>query len=220
MKLLILLFTILQAAPSDATEWKPLAIDDNLTVKFPAEHEVQETPFQQTYTASREGDPIVLVRIDNSRAPEDYRQDLAVKDDPTGFYRGFINGFAQSQNLIVSDYRSVAVDGLEGIQFTAAADTIMFTSQAVLVGDIIYAGTVYYTEDQKDSVANETERLFSSFDFAVDPRNQFLESQESDMSDFNLGKLAGKLIIYFLIGAIIFIVVRSVSNRRKSDKKD
>lgn len=220
MKLLLILFALLQAGTPEEDNWTPLEIDDNLTISFPADRDLQDLSFQKTYTANRDGEPVVFVRIDNALAPEDYQQNLAVRKNPAEFYRGFISGFAQSQNLKVSEYQSVAVDGLQGVRFTAEADTIAFTSQAVLVGEIIYAATVYYGVGKKDAVNSEIEQLFSSFDFTVDPREQFLEEQqESAFSDFQLGKLAGKLVMVFLIGVIIFIVVRSVSKRKPRKNK-
>lgn len=214
MKLILTIFLLFQPDVTNPT-WKPVIVDDFLTVQLPDNYQKVDTLGRTVFYADADYSVITLSRIPESSVPQIERITASSAEGLRKFYSGVEVGWLNTGKGTLIESKDILTDSLQARVFRVDYDNEETKiNHIVLVRDRIYAGTVWFNTDQLEYVEAEKEQFFNSFQFDIKPIDQLRPARVEDSSGYVLGKFIGKIVWFgFLLGIIILIII--VANRKR-----
>lgn len=216
MKKLILLFGILFSVNSVFSQgYKPVKIDNLVTISLPAGYSEKDTLGQHIYSANTNFGYMMAIAEPNAKN----NQPLKKEKDLNDVLKKYVSGIqSQSPNSSAQNVRDTTVGTLKAKAFTLVTDDgtgniqyrnflLIYTTEAT------YTFEYGYPDIRKDMVKDEAKAYFSSIKLSPDlQRNdQYTDtsSSSSTLSTNSVIEISGGILIVFAMVWLIFFRNRS-----------
>lgn len=216
MKKLILLFGILFSVNSVFSQgYKPVKIDNLVTISMPAGYSEKDTLGQHIYSANTNFGYMMAIAEPNAKN----NQPLKKEKDLNDVLKKYVSGIqSQSANSSAQNVRDTTVGTLKAKAFTLVTDdgsgNIQYRNFLLIyTTDATYTFEYGYPDIRKDMVNGESNTYFSSIKLSPDlQRNdQYTDtsSSSSTLSTNSVIGISGGILVVFGIVWLIFFRNRS-----------
>jgi hypothetical protein len=216
MKKLILLFGILFSVNSVFSQgYKPVKIDNLVTISMPAGYSEKDTLGQHIYTANTNFGYMMAIAEPNAKNNKPLKKENELND----VLKNYVTGIqSQSPNSSAQNVRDTTVGTLKGKAFTLVTDDgtgnvqnknflLIYTTEAT------YTFEYGYPDMRKDMIKGEAKAYFGSIKLSPDlQRNdQYTDtrSSSSGLGTNSIIEIVGGILVVFVIVWLIFFRNRS-----------
>ena len=212
------MFACLLAVSSySQSAFKPVKVDDVITISFPGEVTKQDTTAQNVHThqlyLNTDTETFIIQKLDlknitqdKNTLPDDKEGLLSVYKD---FAEGYVNGMA-SRSYKLLDQGEIAIDGTIGyVVRMKLAKQIVGQARFLNIGDHAYIAGYYNATDYTKAKA---EAFFSTIDVAEKHPPQY--NADNTSSAYKAGRVAGVLFLLLVaIGIVIYLLAGKRARR-------
>jgi len=211
MKKLILLFAVLFSVKTViAQAYKPVKIDNLVTISMPAGYTEKDTLGQRIFSASTNFGYMMAIAEPNAKNNQPLKKEKDLNDVLKKYVKGIQK---QTPNSSAQNVRDTTVGTLKAKAFTLVTDdgTGNIQNKSFLL--IYTTGTTYtlqysYPDIRKDMVKGEAKAYFSSIKLSPDlQRNdQYtdIHSSSSGVSTYTVIEISAGAIVVFLVVWLVF----------------
>jgi hypothetical protein len=211
MKKLILLFGILFSVNTVFSQgYKPVKIDNLVTIALPAGYNEKDTLGQHIYSANTNFGYMLAIVEPNAKG----NQPLKKEKDLNNVLKKYISGIqGQSPNSSAQNVRDTTVGTLKAKAFTLVSDDGTGNVQnrdflLIYTTDATYTFEYGYPDIRKDMVNGEAASYFSSIklspDLQRDDQYTDTKSSSSGIDTNSLIEITGGILVVFAIVWLVF----------------
>jgi hypothetical protein len=210
MKKLILLFGVLFSVNSVFSQgYKPVKIDNLVTISMPQGYNEKDTLGQHIYSANTNFGYMIAIAEPNAKN----NQPLQKEKDLNNVLKKYITGIQrQSPNSSAQNVRDTTVGTLKAKAFTLVTDdgTGNIANRNFLLiytTDATYTFEYGYPDIRKDMVKGESKAYFSSIKLSPDlQRNdQYTDTRASSgLGTISIIEIAGGILVVFVVVWLVF----------------
>jgi hypothetical protein len=216
MKKLILIFGVLFSANSVFSQgYKPVKIDNSVTISMPQGYSVKDTLGQHIYSANTNFGYMMAMAEPNAKNNQPLKKEKELNDVFTKYISEIQR---QSPNSSAQSVRDTTVGTLKAKAFTLVTDDGTGNVQnrsflLIYTTDATYTFEYAYPDIRKDMVKSEAKAYFSSIKLSPDlQRNDQYTDTRSSSSGLGANSvigIAGGILVVFIIIWLIFFRNRS-----------
>src|SRR5579863_1141219 len=216
MKKLILLFGILFSVNSVFSQgYKPVKIDNFVTISMPQGYNEKDTLGQHIYSANTSFGYMMAIAEPNAKNNQPLKKEKELNDVLKKYVKGIQS---QSPNSSAQNVRDTTVGTLKAKAFTLVTDDgtgniLNKNFLLIYTTDATYTFEYGYPDMRKDMVKGEAKAYFSSIKLSPDlQRNdQYTDtrSSSSGLAAYAVMEIVGGILVLFIIVWLVFFRNRS-----------